>query len=110
MAEQEQVAEVNSPSIVSFVTEEHFVVEEYTQSHVVVEQNVKEENKEDNEEDEQKLGSEGWAIFSADGVEIQLNLKQMVEKASKENAEDAEKEDDNDAEQFFIGKSEPICF
>lgn len=106
-AEQDQVSEVHSPIIMSFVTEEHFVVEEYTESHVVVQQKEKEEKNEDNEEDEQKLGSEGWAIFRADEVEIQLNLKQRVE---KERTENAEKNDDDDTvdEQFFIGKSEFI--
>lgn len=93
----------------SFVTEEHFIVEQYAQSHVAVEQKEAEQTeKEDGDQDKQKQGSEGWAIFTADGVEIQLNLKQMVENERKENADNAEPQDDNDAEQFFIGKSEPL--
>lgn len=83
------------------------MVEEYTQSHVVLEQKEKQEKNEDNEENEQKLGSEGWAIFRADEVEIQLNLKQRVEKRRKENAEQND-DDDTIDEQFFIGKSEFI--
>lgn len=106
-AEEDRPSDGNSPSIMSFVTEEHFIVEEYTQSIVVVEQKEIEEKQEDNEEAEQKLGSEGWAIFRADEVEIQLNLQQRVEKERKENAEqnDPDDADDAEAEQFFIGKS-----
>ncbi|XP_028988740.1 myosin light chain kinase 2, skeletal/cardiac muscle isoform X2 [Betta splendens] len=95
--------EVKGPSIMSFVTEEHFVVEEYAQGQ---ESETKETEKED-EEGEQGQGSEGWAIFTADGVEIQLNLKQMLEKREKESADGAETEDDADAEQFFIDTAPP---
>lgn len=104
-AEQDQVSEVHGASIMSFVTEEHFVVEEYTQSDVVVEQREKEEKKGDDDEDKQ-FGSEGWAIFRADDVEIQLNLKQRVEKERKENAEKNDDDDNAPDEQFFIGTSQ----
>ncbi|XP_026229532.1 myosin light chain kinase family member 4 isoform X2 [Anabas testudineus] len=108
-AEEDRPSDGNSPSIMSFVTEEHFIVEEYTQSIVVVEQKEIEEKQEDNEEAEQKLGSEGWAIFRADEVEIQLNLQQRVEKERKENAEqnDPDDADDAEAEQFFIDTTPP---
>ncbi len=110
-AEQDQISEVSSTSIKSFVTEEHFIVEEHTKSQVVEVVKVEEkeeEEKEDNEEDEQRLESEGWAVFRANGVEFQLNLKQRVERERKDNnaENDAEKEEDDDAERYFIGKSE----
>lgn len=80
-------------------------MEELTKSQVVEE----EEEKDDTREDEQKLESEGWAVFRADGVEFQLNLKQRVERERNDNAEhDAGKDDDDDAEQYFIGESGPL--
>lgn len=95
-AEQDQASEVSSTSV---------EVEELTKSQVVEE----EEEKDDTREDEQKLESEGWAIFRADGVEFQLNLKQRVERERNDNAEhDAGKDDDDDAEQYFIGESGPL--
>lgn len=63
---------------------------------------VEQKNKNE-EEDEQKIESEGWAIFRADGVEIQLNLKQIMETEEGENHEDNSV--DGDAEQYLIGKS-----
>lgn len=67
------------------------------------------EKKEDNEEDEQGFESDGWAVFKADGIEFQLDLKQRVERERKENdAEndaDKEEDDDDDAERYFIGES-----
>lgn len=105
------MSEVSSTSTKSFVTEEHFVVEEHAKSQVVVvEEEGEEKKKEDNEDAEQKLESEGWAVFRADGVEFELNLKKRVERARKDNAagHDAEKEDDDDAERYFIGESGPL--
>ncbi len=86
------------------MTEEHFVVEEHTESQVMVEEEVKKGEK---EEEEQMLESEGWAFFKADGVEFQLNLKQRLENERKDkNAErDAAKTDNDDAERYFIGES-----
>ncbi|XP_040911555.1 myosin light chain kinase 2, skeletal/cardiac muscle-like isoform X2 [Toxotes jaculatrix] len=105
-AEKDQIAKISSTATKSFVTEEHFVVEDHTnQSQVVVEEEEEEEEREDNKEDEQKPESEGWGIFRADGVEIQLNLKQRVESKRKENH--AEKEDNEDAEQFLIDTTPP---
>ncbi|XP_067331464.1 myosin light chain kinase 2, skeletal/cardiac muscle isoform X2 [Channa argus] len=101
--QKDQTTKVNSPAITTFVTEEHFVVEEQIMSHVVLEQGEKEDRKQDGEEDEQKLESEGWAIFTANGVEIELNQNQMVE--WKEN--DVKKEDDDIAEQYFIDTTPP---
>ncbi|XP_044076520.1 myosin light chain kinase 2, skeletal/cardiac muscle isoform X2 [Siniperca chuatsi] len=114
-AEQDQISEVSSTSIKSFVTEEHFVVEDHTKSQVVVEELEEEEEeeeekkKEDNKGDDQRLKSEDWAVFRADGVEFQLNLKQRVKRARKENdAENyAEEEDDEDAERYFIDTTPP---
>ncbi|KAM7379415.1 hypothetical protein PAMP_004966 [Pampus punctatissimus] len=104
-AERDQVAEVGT-STMSFVTEKHFVVESHTRRQAEEEE---EERKEDNEEDKQNLESEGWAIFRADGVEFQLDLKQRVERERKEiDADnDAEKEDDDDAERYFIDSTPP---
>ncbi|KAM7400534.1 hypothetical protein PAMA_004966 [Pampus argenteus] len=104
-AERDQVAEVGT-STMSFVTEEHFVVESHNERQAMEEE---EERKEDNEEDKQNFESEGWAVFRADGVEFQLDLKQRVERERKElDAEDdAEKEDDGDAERYFIDTTPP---
>ncbi|CAB1448493.1 unnamed protein product [Pleuronectes platessa] len=88
-AEQDQKAEGSGSTAKTFVTEEHFLVEEPTKSQV-----TEEEKRGDREEDEQKLESEGWAVFRADGVEIQLNLKQRLEREKKGN--DAEKEEEEE--------------
>ncbi|XP_008301306.1 myosin light chain kinase 3 isoform X2 [Stegastes partitus] len=115
-AEQDQTSEVSGTSTKHFVTEEHFVVEQHTKRRVVVVEEEKEENeeeeekREDNEEDEQKLESDGWAVFSADGVEFQFDLKQRLERERKasEVEHDAGKEDaDDDAERYFIDTSAP---
>ncbi|XP_019955170.2 myosin light chain kinase 2, skeletal/cardiac muscle isoform X1 [Paralichthys olivaceus] len=99
-AEQDQKAERSSSTAQTFVTEEHFLVEEPTNSQV-----LEEEERGDREEDVQKLETEGWAVFRADGVEIQLNLKQRLERERKEN--DAEEEEDDDAERYFIDTTPP---
>ncbi|XP_038159729.1 myosin light chain kinase 2, skeletal/cardiac muscle isoform X1 [Cyprinodon tularosa] len=62
-----------------------------------------EQNKED-EEDEQRC--EDWAIFKADGVAIQLNLKEKLEKERKEHVDENKIEDDQ-AERFFIDTTPP---
>ncbi|XP_056247797.1 myosin light chain kinase 2, skeletal/cardiac muscle isoform X2 [Seriola aureovittata] len=110
VAEQDQTAEISSATTNSFVIEEHFVVEEHTKSQVVVreeeEKEEEEKKREHNEDEEQKLESEDWAVFRADGVEFQINLKQRLERERKENA--AEKEDDDDdAERYFIDTTPP---
>nr|XP_033507010.1 myosin light chain kinase 2, skeletal/cardiac muscle isoform X3 [Epinephelus lanceolatus] len=101
--EQDQILKVTSMSTKNGLTEEHFVVEDHTKSQVVVEE-VEEGKKEENEGDEQKLESDGWAVFKADGVEFQIDLKERLERVLKENAaeKDAEEEEDEDAEQYFI--------
>ncbi|XP_017277856.1 myosin light chain kinase 2, skeletal/cardiac muscle [Kryptolebias marmoratus] len=72
-----------------------------------------EQEKDDNEDYEQKPLSEDWAIFRADGVEIQLNLKERIENVTKEfNAENGvqtvdEDDDDDDTEKFFIDTTPP---
>lgn len=106
------MSEVSSTSTKSFVSKEHFVVEKHMRRQVVevvevTEEEEEAEKKKVSEEDEQRLESEGWAVFRADGVEFQLNLKQRVAAARKDNdaEQDAEKEDDDDAERYFIGES-----
>lgn len=71
------------------------------------EEEKEEEKEEDNEDDEQQLESEGWAVFKADGVEFQINLKERLEKMRKDKdaKQDDEKEDDEDVERYFIGES-----
>lgn len=101
-SEQDQKVEISSTTTKTFVTEEHFLLAEPTKSQALVVEEEK-EKREDNDEDEHKLESEGWAVFRADGVEIQLNLKQRVERERKAN--DAAKEEDDDAERYLIGKS-----
>lgn len=61
-----------------------------------------EEEKDDYEDDEQEPQTEDWAIFRADGVEIQLKLKERIE--NPENGEQTQEDDDDDVEKFFIGK------
>ncbi|XP_068427505.1 myosin light chain kinase 2, skeletal/cardiac muscle isoform X2 [Clinocottus analis] len=96
-AEQDQTSEVRK----FCVTEELFVVEKHTKSQVVV------VGEEDEEEEEQT--SEGWAVFRADGIQFQLDLKQRVERERKENDadKDAEEADDDNAERYFIDTSSP---
>lgn len=98
-AEQDTLSEVSSTK--SFVTQEHFIVEEHPKSQLL-EKKVEEEEENKNK-DEKKAESEGWAVFKADGIELQLNLKQQVEKEREKD--DAEKEDDDGPEQYFIGES-----
>ncbi|TKS79761.1 Myosin light chain kinase family member 4 [Collichthys lucidus] len=104
-----KISEVSSTITKSFVTEQHFVVEQHTKTQVV--EVVQEENdEEDEQEDEQESG--GWAVFKADGVEFQLDLKQRVERERKDNnaEDDAEKEDeddDEDAERYYIDTTPP---
>lgn len=67
-----------------------------------------EQDKDNDEDDEQKPPSEDWAIFRADGVEIQINLQERNESEkmefSAENGEVTQEEDEEDAEKFFIGE------
>lgn len=63
------------------------------------------EGKLEDEEEDQSLESEGWAVFSTDGMDFQLNLKQRVERARKEMDEEKEDDDDEEVERYFIGKS-----
>ncbi|XP_006786481.1 myosin light chain kinase 2, skeletal/cardiac muscle isoform X3 [Neolamprologus brichardi] len=100
-AEQDTLSEVSSTK--SFVTQEHFIVEEHPKSQLL-EKKVDEEEENKNK-DEKKAESEGWAVFKADGIELQLNLKQQVEKEREKD--DAEKEDDDGPEQYFIDTTPP---
>ncbi|KAM9845036.1 uncharacterized protein mylk4a [Aulostomus maculatus] len=101
-AEVEQVTEV-STSIKSFFTEERLALEEEPA------EEEREEKTEDDKEDEQKLESEGWAVFRADGVEFQLDLKQRVERERKEKIaeNDIRKEEEDEAERYFIDTTPP---
>lgn len=98
-AEQDTISQVSSTK--SFVTQEHFIVEEHPKSQLL-EKKVEEEEENKNK-DEKKAESEGWGVFKADGIELQLNLKQQVEKEREKD--DAGKEDDDGPEQYFIGES-----
>ncbi|KAM4556752.1 uncharacterized protein mylk4a [Fundulus diaphanus] len=66
----------------------------------------REEQQKEDEEDEQGSKHEDWAMFKADGVEIQLNLKGKLEKERQENADEKKPEDDH-AERFFIDTTPP---
>lgn len=99
-AEQDSISEVSSTK--SFVTQEHFIVEEHPKSQVL-EKKVEEEEENKNKDEKKVDESEGWGVFKADGIELQLNLKQQLEKEREKD--DAEKEDDDDPEQYFIGES-----
>ncbi|XP_068197446.1 myosin light chain kinase 2, skeletal/cardiac muscle [Antennarius striatus] len=94
--EQDQMSEVGSTCSKSFLTEEHLVMEDDAKSPLVEEEKYEEDNQ------------DGWAIFRADGVEFQLNLKQCLERERKNNDEehDVEKEDDN-IQQYFIDTAPP---
>lgn len=100
-AEQDTISQVSSTK--SFVTQEHFIVEEHPKSQLL-EKKVEEEEENKNK-DEKKAESEGWGVFKADGIELQLNLKQQVEKEREKD--DAEKEDDDGPEQYFIDTTPP---
>lgn len=69
------------------------------------------EKKGEKEEGEENPESDDWAVFKADGVEFQINLKERLEKGRKENGteQDVEKEEeDDDVERYFIGKLSPL--
>uniref|UniRef100_A0A8C7WZQ8 Myosin light chain kinase family, member 4a n=1 Tax=Oryzias sinensis TaxID=183150 RepID=A0A8C7WZQ8_9TELE len=58
------------------------------------------------EEEEQRNGSEDWAVFKADGVELQFSLKDKLEGEKTEQVTEKEDED-ADAERFFIESGPP---
>ncbi|XP_031593665.2 myosin light chain kinase 3 isoform X2 [Oreochromis aureus] len=101
-AEQDSISEVSSTK--SFVTQEHFIVEEHPKSQLL-EKKVEEEEENKNKDEKKVDESEGWGVFKADGIELQLNLKQQLEKEREKD--DAEKEDDDDPEQYFIDTTPP---
>ncbi|KAF3858190.1 hypothetical protein F7725_011391 [Dissostichus mawsoni] len=51
---------------------EHFIVEEHTEGKLGMKRKIRASK------------SEGWAVFSTDGMDFQLNLKQRVERAREE--------------------------
>ncbi|KAK5919617.1 hypothetical protein CgunFtcFv8_023493 [Champsocephalus gunnari] len=93
-AEQDQISEVSTGTMLC-LTKEHFIVDEHT------------EGKLEDEEEDQSLESEGWAVFSTDGMDFQLNLKQRVERARKEMDEEKEDDEDEEVERYFIDTSLP---
>ncbi|KAF7222445.1 myosin light chain kinase 2, skeletal/cardiac muscle isoform X1 [Nothobranchius furzeri] len=69
-----------------------------------------EQKKDINEEDEQRPHCADWAVFKADGIEIQMNLREKVEIERQEYSDDLKKEEDevdDDAERFFIDTTPP---
>lgn len=71
---------------------------------------MEEKKTEDKEEEEENAESEDWAVFKADGVEFQINLKERLERERTDSrAEQDGKDDDadDDAERYFIGKLKP---
>lgn len=97
--------------------EQNFVTAPTTAQSTVLEEDMTEEKKGDKEEGEKNPESDDWAVFKADGVEFQINLKERLEKERKDNAteQDAEKDDDDDdVERYFIGELVPsthlLCF
>ncbi|KAI9544646.1 hypothetical protein NQZ68_001519 [Dissostichus eleginoides] len=93
-AEQDQISEVSTGTMLC-LTKEHFIVEEHT------------EGKLEDEEEDQSLESEGWAVFSTDGMDFHLNLKQRVERAREEMDEEKEDDEDEEVERYFIDTSLP---
>lgn len=88
-----------------------------TAQSTVLEEDMTEEKKGDKEEGEENPESDDWAVFKADGVEFQINLKERLEKERKDNGteQDVEKDDDDDdVERYFIGELVPsthlLCF
>ncbi|XP_047224882.1 myosin light chain kinase 2, skeletal/cardiac muscle [Girardinichthys multiradiatus] len=65
-----------------------------------------EQQKED-EEEEQRSQYGDLAIFKADGVEIQINIKEKLEKQRQENADGNRIDDDDQAERFLIDTTPP---
>ncbi|KAM9323336.1 uncharacterized protein mylk4a [Pholidichthys leucotaenia] len=100
-ATEDQIPEVSSTTTESFVTQEHFVVQEYIKTLVLEDKDTQEQERE-----EDKSESEGWAVFAADGVEFQFNLKQKLEKENKESTAEKDADDEN-PEQYFIDATPP---
>ncbi|XP_014329525.2 myosin light chain kinase 2, skeletal/cardiac muscle-like isoform X2 [Xiphophorus maculatus] len=71
------------------------------------EQDKKEEREEaQKEDDDESAEHEDWASFKADGIQIQFNLKEKLEKGKLENA-DEKTTDDDQSERFFIDTTPP---
>ncbi|XP_029930117.1 myosin light chain kinase 2, skeletal/cardiac muscle isoform X2 [Myripristis murdjan] len=110
-AEQDQLAQFSASSK-RHVTDDDAVVEDHKKSRVEEgeeEEEEEEEEKAEEEDEKQNLESDGWAVFRADGVEIQMELKQRVEKKRQEEnvTESKDDDDDDDAERYFIDNSPP---
>ncbi|XP_028328065.1 myosin light chain kinase 2, skeletal/cardiac muscle-like isoform X2 [Gouania willdenowi] len=99
--------EVTTTNVKPAVTEEKPVLERPL---VEKEEEKEQEAKKTEDESTEKLESDGWAVFKADGVEFKFNLKQKMEEEKKENSteNDAEKEDEDDEpEHYFIDTAPP---
>ncbi|XP_024129681.1 myosin light chain kinase 2, skeletal/cardiac muscle isoform X2 [Oryzias melastigma] len=78
-------------------------------------ENVSDSNKEstskedqiiETDEEDQRSDSEDWAVFKAEGVELQFSLKAKLEGEKKEQFAENDDEDDG-AERFFIDSGPP---
>ncbi|XP_061653710.1 myosin light chain kinase 2, skeletal/cardiac muscle isoform X2 [Phyllopteryx taeniolatus] len=105
----------------SFETEEVVGVEEYTnvleveeEEHQEQEEN-KEQNKEDEpeqeqeqEQEEEEEEEEDWAVFRADGVEFQFDLRErLAQERKKIKAETKEQQEPGDVKQYLIDTTPP---
>lgn len=107
-AEQDQESESIS-TCTKDVTEQDSLTAQSPTHSAVLEADLKglteEKKTEDKEEEEHNPESEDWAVFKADGVEFQINLKERLERERPDNrAEQDEKDDDDDVERYFIGE------
>lgn len=104
-AELDQMADTNT-SGKRRVTEEDLAVDDHKKSRVEQEEEEEEDKEEEGKEkdEEQDSESECWGIFKADGVDIRVELKEMLE---REKRKEATWEEDVNAERFYIDKTPP---
>nr|XP_057924208.1 myosin light chain kinase 2, skeletal/cardiac muscle isoform X2 [Doryrhamphus excisus] len=87
------------------IAEEPVVVEE---AQKVQEDKEEEGKKEGKEEDEDEQEQEDWAVFRADGVEFQFDLKERLEREKKETKPKNEEEKENEyMQQYYIDTTPP---
>ncbi|XP_014864451.1 PREDICTED: myosin light chain kinase 3-like isoform X2 [Poecilia mexicana] len=68
--------------------------------------NEEREEQQKEEDDDESCEHGDWACFKADGIQIQFNLKEKLEKGKLENA-DEKTIDDDQSERFFIDTTPP---
>lgn len=108
-AEQDQESESISTCTNDVTEQDSLTAQSPTQSAVLEADSkglTEEEKTEDKEEEGHDPDSEDWAVFKADGVEFQINLKERLERERQDNrAEQEEKDDDDDddVERYLIG-------